>query len=137
MAERYYLDTAIWIDCYDNRTDWQNNIGEFALRLLTKLLASKSKIIVSDFLMRELENHYSLDQIRGICAPFQRIFQRVILSYEQKEEAKKISKERDIPLGDAIHAILARDNNAVMVTRDKHFYLLTDICEVVKPEDII
>lgn len=35
------------------------------------------------------------------------------------------------------HVILARDNNAIMVTRDEHFYKLTDIVSVKKPEELI
>ena len=63
--------------------------------------------------------------------------ERVDVSDEQRDEAKKIAEKRRLPKGDVIHAILARDNKAVLVSRDKHFQLLKDICEVVKPEDII
>jgi len=137
MAEKYYLDTSIWMDYYEDRQDPTKDIGEFAFKLLCKLLASNSKIVVSSFLLRELEVAYSLDQIRGLALPFERLMERVDVSDKQREEAKKIAEERKLPKGDAIHAILARDNNAILVSRDKHFQLLKDICEVVKPEDII
>ena len=63
--------------------------------------------------------------------------EKVDVSDKQREEAKKIAEEREVPKGDVIHAILARDNNAILISRDKHFQLLKDICEVMKPEDII
>jgi len=137
MAEKYYLDTSIWMDYYEDRTDPSKDIGESAFKLLSKLLASKSKIVVSTFLLRELETAYSLDKIRGLTMHFEKLMEKVDVSDKQREEAKKIAEERGVPKGDVIHAILARDSNAILVSRDKHFQLLKDICEVVKPEDII
>ncbi len=137
MAEKYYIDSSIWVDYYEDRKDPSKDIGEFAFKLLCKLLASKSKIVVSTFLLRELETVYSLDKIKGITRPFEKLMEKVDVSDNQREEAKKIAYERGIPKGDVIHAILARDNNAILVSRDKHFQLLKDICEVVKPEEII
>ena len=137
MAEKYYLDTSIWMDYYEDRKDPSKDIGEFAFKLLCRLLASKSKIVVSTFLLNELETAYSLDKIRGLTLPFERLMEKVDVSGKQREEAKKIAQERGIPKGDVIHAILARDSNAILVSRDKHFQLLKDICKVVKPEEII
>ena len=137
MAEKYYLDTSIWMDYYEDRKDPSKDIGEFAFKLLCRLLASKSRIVVSTFLLNELETAYSLDKIRGLTLPFKGLMERVDVSDKQREEAKKIAQERGIPKGDVIHAILARDSNAILVSRDKHFQLLKDICKVVKPEEII
>lgn len=125
------------MDYYEDRTDPSKDLGGFAFKLLCKLLASKSKIVVSTFLQRELEVAYSLDSIRGLTLPFEKLMEKVDVSDSQREEAKKISEERNIPKGDVIHALLARENNAIMVSRDKHFQLLKDICEVMKPEEII
>lgn len=137
MTLKYYLDTSIWMDYYEEREDPSKNIGYIAFKLLSFLLASKSKILVSNFLLRELETAYSIDIIRGIFFPFQNLVIKVEISESQREEAKRIAGERSLPKGDAIHAILARDNNAILVSRDKHFQLLKDICEVAKPEEII
>lgn len=137
MNERYYLDTSVWMDYYEDRKNPSKDIGEFAFQLLCKLVASKSKIIVSSFLLRELETAYSLDKIRALARPFERLMIKVDVSDAQIEEAKKIAEKRKLPKGDVIHAILARDNDSILISRDKHFQLLKDICEVVKPEEII
>lgn len=137
MAEKYYLDTSIWMDYYEDRRDPSKNIGEIAYKLLCKLLASKSKIVVSTFLLKELETAYSIDKIRGITFPFEKLMEKIDVSEKQREEAKKIAKQRGIPVGDVIHAILVRDNNAILISRDKHFQLLKDICKIMKPEEII
>ncbi|MFH0875328.1 MAG: PIN domain-containing protein [archaeon] len=137
MAEKYYLDTSIWMDYYEDRKDPSNDIGEYAFRLLCKLLATKSRIVVSSFSLRELEVTYSFDKIRGLARPFEKQMEKVDVSDKQREEAKRIADERNVPKGDALHAILARDNKAVLISRDKHFQVLKDICDVVKPEDLI
>jgi len=134
---KYYLDTSIWMDLYEDRRDPSKNIGEFAFRLFCYLLASKSRIVVSTFLLRELEVTYPLDKIRGLTRPFERLMEKVDVSDEQRQESKRIAEEKHIPRGDALHAILARDNNAILISRDNHFMLLKNICPVMKPEEII
>ncbi len=69
--------------------------------------------------------------------PFKKIIEKVFVTKEQRDEAKKIAEQRNLPPGDVLHAILARDNNFIMITRDKHFRELGDITKHYKPEDII
>lgn len=69
--------------------------------------------------------------------PFKGIIEKIIVTSQQRDEAKKIAEERDIPSGDALHAILTRDHNLILVTRDNHFKKLQDICSSFKPEEII
>jgi len=42
-----------------------------------------------------------------------------------------------VPAGDALHAIVARDNDLILVTRDRHFRKLEDISKHYKPEELI
>lgn len=62
--------------------------------------------------------------------------EKVSISEEQAKEAAVICKKRNVPFGDALHAILARDNKSIMVTRDKHYKKLKDIADIQKPEDL-
>lgn len=55
----------------------------------------------------------------------------------QAKEAFKLKIKLNIPFGDALHAILARDNKATLISRDKHFYELTKEVNIKKPEDLI
>ena len=48
-----------------------------------------------------------------------------------------LAEIRNVPRGDAIHAIIARDYELILITRDKHFQNLKDIAECYKPEEII
>ncbi len=57
---------------------------------------------------------------------------------EEILEAKKLSITRNIPFIDCLNAIQARNHEAILVTRDKHFFInLKDIVKVYTPEEII
>ena len=88
-------------------------------------------------MIKELEMNYSLEEINGMVKPFENVIEKIIATQEQRDEAKKLADERNIPPGDVLHAVIARDNNLIFITRDKHFKQLADICKHYKPEDII
>ena len=139
MAEKYLIDTSIWVDLYDDRKGFNNEpLGDYALKFLAKLKLEEKPVILTDFLMKELEmNNYSLEQINGMFKPFEKQTEKIIATKEQRAEAKKIALERNVPPGDALHAIIARDNQLILVTRDKHFKQLEDISKHHKPEELI
>lgn len=63
---------------------------------------------------------------------------KVSVTKVQFEEAHRLAKQRNIPLGDSIHAIIARDNDAQMVSRDeKDFRKIKDITEYKEPKDLL
>ena len=139
MKQRFYLDTSIWRDYYENRSDSSKQLGRLALQLLLKIIKQDGQIFYSDFVVQELMIKYSKEEISTI---FSIIFNldllvKVLISKEQAKEAAVLCKKRNVAFGDALHAILARDNKAIMVTRDKHFKKLKDIAEIKKPEDLL
>jgi len=136
MAEKYYIDPSIWMDYYEDRLSGNKKIGEYAFKLLCKLLALEVKIVVSNYILKELERFYSYEQIRGFTSPFERVMEQVSITQEQIKESKILALERNIPKGDALHAIIARDNNAIVISRDHHFEKIPDVCKCVKPEEI-
>ena len=138
MENKYYLDTSIWIDVYEDRKGYNNEpLGEYGLKLLALIKAKENKIIISDLLISELEVRYTIPEINGMLKPFEKITEKIFSTTKQKLEAKKITEERKLPYGDALHSIIARDNNLILITRDKHFKELTDISKYYKPEELI
>jgi len=126
------------MDIYEDRIGYNGEkLWEFALKLLVLIKSKKQKLIISDLLIRELETHYSMEKINGMMKLFENELEKIFATKEQRDEAIKISNEREVPMGDALHAIIARDNNLILVTRDKHFLKLTDIAEYYKPEELI
>jgi len=138
MTKKYYIDTSIWMDLYENRKGFKNEpLGEYALRLFSIILTKKHKLIISDLLIKELEMNYSIEEINGIMKPFERIIEKIIITKEQSDKAKEIATERKVPPGDVTHAIIAKEGNFILITRDKHFRKLQDLSKHYKTEEII
>jgi|TARA_Y100000310_G_C20458742_1_gene704310 predicted nucleic acid-binding protein len=138
MTEKFYVDTSIWMDLLEDRKGYNNEpLGEYALKLFSLIKAKKNTLIITDLLIRELESNYSMEEINGMVLPFQKIIEKIFVTKEQRDEAKKLGQERNLPPGDALHAIIARDHKLIMITRDKHFRQLEDIAKHYKPEELI
>lgn len=135
MTEKYYFDTSIWMDHYLERGD----NGKFALRLILKIIAEDSIIIFSNFVEKELKSiGISKTEIHAFLQIVKPEHIKIVhVTKEQFEEARKIAKQRSVPLGDVIHAVVARDHQAQLVSRDWDFEKLKDITKSKKPEDLI
>ena len=136
---RFYIDTAIWRDFHEDRIDKFRPLGEWAFELFRRIRENHEKVIYSSIIIDELSKDFDEADIKKIFEIISKeeLLEKVEISREQVIEASKLSKQLKIPFGDCLHAIIARDNNAVMVTRDKHFEQLEHIVEVKKPEDLI
>ncbi|PIN98108.1 MAG: hypothetical protein COT90_05660 [Candidatus Diapherotrites archaeon CG10_big_fil_rev_8_21_14_0_10_31_34] len=105
---------------------------------MKKCEKNKWKVLYSEITIHELKNHYSDERIKQVFSSFKDFIIFVSISAEQRLESKELALKKDqTHSADILHSILARDNKAVMVTRDKHFEVLKDIFQVMKPEDII
>ncbi|MEK6957602.1 MAG: PIN domain-containing protein [archaeon] len=137
MAQKFYLDTAIWRDYFEDRKDNLRPLGEFAFRFLKDCEKKGCTILYSSLVVEELESHYSKERVAEVFSSFRHMLAEVPISGVQISEARKIvSSTEGTHLKDAVHAVLAKDNGATMIARDKHFEALTEIVEVAKPEDI-
>ncbi len=132
---RYYLDTSIWLDYYEKR----GKNGEIALKLIKKLIDKDFIIIYSDLHIVEFTNlGYNKEQINAIvriAKPFN--IKLYHTNRKQIEEAKMLKLHRKIPRRDILHALIAKDAEAVLVYTDKHFELLKDVVEIKKPQDLL
>jgi predicted nucleic acid-binding protein len=138
MVNKYYIDTSIWMDLYEDRKGYNNEpLGDFALQLFSLIKAKKYTLIITDLLIRELEMNYSLSEINGMIKPFEHVIEKIIITKKQRDTAKNIAKRRNLPPGDVLHAIVAKEHTLILITRDKHFRKLQDLYSHYKPEDII
>ena len=141
MKQPYYLDTCIWRDHYENRFGPAGRpLGDLASKVFMKIMKEKQTLFYSDFVARELKKDYGEKDINDMFNVLflSGILKRVDIEEKHFKEAKKLSAEKKVPLGDALHAILARDHNAILITQDwKDFSKLTDVVDVKKPEDIL
>ncbi len=137
MALVFYLDTSIWRDYLDDRSDGVLPLGEFAFQFLKKCREQKDRILYSELVIHELSRHLSQDKIKPVFDDWADVLQRVTISKKQFDESERMAKSQNIHSADALHAVLARDNHAVMITRDSHFQNIKDLVTAVKPEEFI
>lgn len=133
--EQYYFDTSIWVDIYERRGEH----GEAAQKLIALIILNDWVVCYSDSTIIELKGlGYTEQAIRTmleIAKPDH--IRRVHTNREQIALARALAKQRDIPMRDALHAVLARDHGMQLVSRDQDFEKLRDVTQVRKPEELI
>ncbi len=137
---KYYLDSCIWMDFYEDRFGIEGRpLGGYAAQLFIKILKNNDKVLFSDLVVEELKAAFTEPQIEEMFEMMHaiNILNKVDISKQNIKEAKEVSQVRKVPRGDAIHAVVARNNDAILVSQDKHFQLLRDIVEVKKPEELL
>lgn len=120
---KYYIDTSVWRDYFEDRSDGLKPLGEFAFQFLKKCTEKKDILLVSDIVKKELYNHLPKETVKEIFVSFEDIIVEIKPSKAQASEARSflIQTNKKFPFADILHSILARDNDAILITRDAHF----------------
>ncbi|MDD5418205.1 MAG: PIN domain-containing protein [Candidatus Nanoarchaeia archaeon] len=139
---KIYLDTNVYLDYWEDRKDKFKPLGEFAFSLMKETINCRFFVLISEIVIKELRNVLFMQKEKIFATILSSLKESgklvfVDISMEQVHESEKISRQKNIPKADALHAVLARDNKAVLVSRDKHHILVKDIVEVMKPEEIL
>ena len=140
MTTKYFLDTCIWRDFYEDRFGKTGRpLGKYASNLFMKILKNKDKIVFSETLFWEMKKDYSEREINEMLnfLDLCKVLTKINIKKEEFQEAKKLSNNINIPLVDCINAIQARNHKAIMISQDMHFLKdLNDITNTKKPEEI-
>lgn len=141
MVKKYLFDTCVWRDFYESRSGKTGTpLGKYATNLFIKILKKKDNILFSKALVWELKKDYAEDEVNDMLnlLVLNKILINLEITKDEHLEAKKLSQERNLPYVDCLNAIQARNNSAVLVTQDSHFFeKLADITKSVKPQEII
>ena len=138
MPQKYYLGTSIWLDFFENRNELNLPKGDWAHKLLNIITTNNEKVIYSDIIILELGvAGYQPYEIEELFEKIKPILIFVESTEKQARKAKDLASKRDVPKGDALHALIARDNKAILITLDNHFKKLLDIIKPKRPQDII
>jgi predicted nucleic acid-binding protein len=132
----FYLDTNIWLDYFQDRTDGLRPLGEFAFIFLKKAVELKIKIYYSDLILNELNNTIGEEKTNELINQFKSILVFVKTLDIDFIEAKNLFRTGKIHHADALHAIICKRIETILITRDKHFFEL-DFLEVYLPEEFI
>jgi len=133
---RFYVDTSIWLGYFEDRRDSIRPLGEFAFQFLKGCKKLGTRLLYSEAVIVELQG-FSKKWVNEMFLQFRDLLVETPVLKKQTDEAKTIAKQRGLPYNDALHAIIARDNKAIIVTRDKHFEELRDIVEAKTPEELL
>ncbi|MFH1649963.1 MAG: PIN domain-containing protein [Candidatus Woesearchaeota archaeon] len=139
MAEKYYLDTCIWRDFYENRMGLHGKpLGKQANNLFTKVISKRFMLLYSDLTVKELSIDYTKTEIKEMLNLLflTGVLKKVDISENDYKEAQTIARQYGVPTPDALHALLARNNNSVLVSQDKHALLLQQVVRVMRPEEV-
>jgi predicted nucleic acid-binding protein len=132
----YYWDANIWLDIYEDR----GSANEIATKLFKKITITDGTVFYSDLVVDELKkvgySQNEINQILSIAKPDH--LKRVHIYKRQIDEARRVAKRQNVPEADALHAILARDNQFTLVSRDqKDFPKLKHIWPAKLPGELI
>ena len=87
MAERYYLDTSIWLDFFENRNEPNMPKGDWAHALLNKFVEDDDKVVYSDIVLLEIGSvGYTPEEIEKM---FRKIKPALVLWNQQKNNSGK------------------------------------------------
>jgi hypothetical protein len=131
---RYYVDTAIWRDYLENRHDRFRPLGDWALDFFKKAEERGDELLASKMVVLELKRAHTDSGIDDMMVTFKVRFVEAppgLFAF-----AHRLARARAIPEADALHALVARREDAVLVTRDKDFIEVLDLVDVRKPEEL-
>lgn len=136
---KFYVDTSVWLDLAFDRKDNVRPLGELAFQFFKKCMRNGWKILYSELVLDELSKKMDLEEIPERCFGIiskKEVLMEVKFSLKQAKEAREISKKKGVPFADAMHAVVARDNKAMFISRDFHFQELSGIVTCLLPEDV-
>jgi predicted nucleic acid-binding protein len=139
--EKTLVDSNIFLDYYLDRKDSLLPLGEFAFQFIKKAVSCEYFVIVCDLILEELEKILKIKReqvMRLIFSDLEKKQKLFIVEYsdELALNAKRIALKRSLPLNDCIFALIAKENNAFVVSRDRHFHELADLIMCKKPEEL-
>lgn len=139
--KRVLVDSNIFLDYYLDRKDNLLPLGEFAFQFVKRAIGCEFLILICDLILQELEDTLKIKQELIQKTIFSELNKKHKLLFMQHNKelaykAKRMAIERSLPTNDCLFALMAKENNAIVISMDKHFEKLTDIVEFFKPEEL-
>ncbi|MEK6927910.1 MAG: PIN domain-containing protein [Nanoarchaeota archaeon] len=136
MNRSFYFDTSIWLDFLENRDEPNFPKSKWAKKLVENIILEDDILLISDLNLIELEHlGYSIYIFDEMIQKFGDRFVKVEAGEDELGRARDLANKRNIPRNDAIHALIARTNRAILITLDRHFNEIKDICIPHSPRE--
>jgi hypothetical protein len=134
-----YLDTCIYLDYWERRTDNLRPLDEFAFQVLKRTVECEFEIVISDLVLAELEKYLAFDSIKAILDPLEKL-KKIRLVKQSKKDLEKVSNlyyKTKIHKSDILHAIQAKKAGAVyLVTRNIEHFSKIGLIQPILPENL-
>jgi predicted nucleic acid-binding protein len=139
----YYVDSCVYLNLWRKEVDeYGNLLWKFAKEFFEKTEDENSIIYYSGYLLKELM--FTFDEKQFIekleLFNYSPNFKRITLTKEEYNLAKKIKRENfEASFYDIIHMLLAKQNNSILMTRDRLLMQLAKEYSVIakRPEEIL
>jgi predicted nucleic acid-binding protein len=140
MPKKYFLDTCIWRDFYEDRTSKSGRpLGKEAARLVAAIIKRKDVILYAESVVRELKKDYdgkAIDTLLRLLF-LTGTLKRTDITKEEHLEAKELAQARGLPYIDCLHAVLAKHHCAQLVSQDRHLIdNLKDVTTTKRPAEL-
>lgn len=137
---KIYVDTNVYLDYFEGRTDYMRPLGDFAYEVFQRTLSCEFTIVFSSLILDELEHNIKSERIADLLLELEdknKII-KIVPKREEREIARKIVKERNTPFNDTLHALLAKNSGSdYFITRNiKDFLELQDFVKILLPEHL-
>jgi len=121
---RIYVDTDIFLNLWFNEMIRYNPVFERAKRLLERVISCRLFLIISELTLEELSRNMrlSIDTIKSdYFNEYANLGKLSVAEVTQDivNEARRLSHH----VGDATHAVIAKREGAVLITRNKRHFL--------------
>jgi predicted nucleic acid-binding protein len=130
------VDTNIYLDYLFKRRNWK-----FAKKFFIDTISCKHKILLPKTIVDELDSQNATNDIELQILLNLRKKKKVFFIANEKtivSNAKKLSIQRQLPFVDCLIALIAKEKQCIILSRDKHIYLnLADLADCFKPEDLV
>ena len=117
MSKRIYIDSNIYLDYFQARTDSIKPLDEIAFQLFKRTISCEFEIVLSDWVLIEMKKYVTAEQIGFLTDELTQKNKLILvemLDFEIKQ-AKLISKN----WRDFVHVLIAKRTNCeLIVTRN-------------------
>jgi len=136
MSKRIYVDTNIYIDLFENRSDKLVPWAEFAHQLFERTISCEFEIISSAWILKELKKNGYKKQAEELFNKLSKNRKLIYLEV-RKHNKKEARKVKGVHYDDNLHYVMAKKGKAeIIVTRNwKDFYEFKDI--IVLPAEFL
>ncbi len=140
MKKYYYIDTCIWLNLFKKEGD--ETKGEPYFKIAHKFIEKETRnILYSGIILKELEfilnDEIKFKQKKQFFRDFFKFIKITDMDYDL---ARKYEFENNFVISfyDYLHIAICKNNNFILITRDKEMALFAkNYIEVKKPEELL